>query len=143
MSNIKDLQMPQAKFYLGGRERTIKFDLNAFAELEKRFGSVEKAFTEFEQGDIKAIKLVLWAGLIHDEAVINEETGDVEKYNITPFEVGSWIDPITLQDVTKELFRTLDEALPQEKKDELAKKVADIKKAKDLKNDQTTQSEQQ
>ena len=143
MSNIKDLQMPQAKFDIGGRERTIKFDLNAFAELEKRFGSVEKAFAEFEKGDIKAIKLVLWAGLIHDEAVINEETGDVEKYNITPFEVGSWIDPITLQNVTKELFRTLDEALPQEKKEELAKKVADLKKAKDLKNDQTTQSEKQ
>jgi hypothetical protein len=114
MSNVQALKVPQKTLNIGGRERSIKFDLNAFAEIEVRYGSVEKAFIAFEKGEIKAVRTLLWAGLIHDEAVLDPETGDLVKYNITPFQVGSWLDLDKLDQITSQVMDAMGDSVPAE-----------------------------
>ena len=51
MANLKDVKSKVTKITLNdGVERVIKFDLNAMAELEDRYGSIDKAFEELEKG---------------------------------------------------------------------------------------------
>ena len=77
MSNVKTIRTFQpVTMELGGRERVIRFDMNAYAELENRFGSIEKAMDQLQQGKMVDIRMILWVGLIHEEAVIDEETGE-------------------------------------------------------------------
>ena len=81
MANLKDIKSKDIKITLSdGVERTIKFDLNAMAELEDRYGSVDAAFKKLDENSIKALRFVLWAGLIHEDP------------NLTEQKVGSLID---------------------------------------------------
>ncbi|MNU34910.1 hypothetical protein D3C71_234970 [compost metagenome] len=91
MSKVAAIKTPQIIVDLGGRQRTILYDLNSFAELELIYGSVEKAMNKLQSGSVVAARDMLWAGLIHDEAVIDEVTGEPIKYNITRRQVGSWL----------------------------------------------------
>ena len=43
MAHAQDLKLQPVQVELGGKVRTIKFDLNAYAELETRFGSIQAA----------------------------------------------------------------------------------------------------
>jgi hypothetical protein len=112
MAQIKDLRAKVVKIDLGGKERIIKFDLNAYAELENRFGSVEKAMNILQEGSLVGLRSILWAGLIHDEAVIDEKTGEPTSYNVTPFMVGSWIEPTEMQSVSIKLSEAILATLP-------------------------------
>lgn len=58
------------------KPRTLKFDLNAFSELEDKFGNIDKAFAALQKGSIKAARTLLWAGLVHeDEALTERQVG--------------------------------------------------------------------
>ena len=81
MANLKEVRPDAIKITLtDGIERTLEFTLNAMAELEDKYGSVDKAFEALDNGSIKAVRCVLWAGLIHAEP------------NLTEQEVGNLID---------------------------------------------------
>ena len=54
------------------KPRTLLFDLNAFAELEERFGSMDKAFDAMQKGSLKAARTLLWAGLLHEDVKLTE-----------------------------------------------------------------------
>lgn len=56
-----------------GVERTLRFTLNAMAELEEKYGSVDTAFEQLDKGSFKAIRTILWAGLMHDEPTLTEQ----------------------------------------------------------------------
>ncbi len=58
---------------LDGVERELLFTLNALAELEEKFGSVDAAFAEADKGSIKTIRFVLWAGLITKDPELTEQ----------------------------------------------------------------------
>ena len=115
MAQLNDIRTPNVKINLGCKERTIIYDLNAFAELEKRFGSVDKAMQDLQQGSLNSVKMILWVGLIHEEVVIDEFTGDVLKYNITPYQVGSWISPSMLPMISEKLGQAITEGSPEVK----------------------------
>lgn len=123
MSNIKDVRPQRVFMELGGKSREIKFDLNAFAELETKFGSVEQAMAILQQGSIKGIRTILWVGLIHEEAILDEKTGEPIGYNITPHQVGSWIDSSMLKLAIEQLTTALVGSLPEEEKQEILKTV--------------------
>lgn len=90
--DIKEIRNSQpTTMELGGKVRTLQFDMNAYAELEERYGSIEKAMNQLQKGGMKDIRVILWVGLIHEEAVLDEETGEPIKYNITPYQVGQMI----------------------------------------------------
>lgn len=117
MGKVKDVKKAASEvveMYLGGRMRQLKFDMNAFAELENRFGSIETAMNALATGQISKIRIVLWAALIHDEVTdFDEVTGEPTGFNITPFEVGSWIEsPKELTDMAQLLGKAIGKNMP-------------------------------
>lgn len=122
MSNVQSIRQNAApvKLDLGGKIRTIVYDLNAFAELEVRYGSVDAAMEQLNEGKVSTVRIILWAGLIHEEAVIDESTGEPIKYNITPYQVGSWITMDRLGTIMDAINRAVTGSLPpQDDKNQL------------------------
>lgn len=140
MSNALNLKTPLTTIELGGKERTIKFDLNAYAELELKYGSVEKAMDALQTGSVSALRNILWAGLIHSEAVFDIVTGDVISYAITPYQVGSWIEPSDMQEVSTSLSEAIIATLPLDQrtaaKKELDRLANEQEKTIEEKNEQ-------
>lgn len=96
MSKLKEIRVRRVSVHLD-KKRNLKFDLNAFAELEELYGSVDGAMEALEKGSIKALRAVLWAGLIHEEL----DEGGVPK--ITPQQVGSMVDISSLETLTDKI----------------------------------------
>lgn len=116
MANLKEVRPDAIKITLtDGVERTLKFTLNAMAELEDKYGSVDKAFEALDNGSIKAVRCVLWAGLIHAEP------------NLTEQEVGNLIDIQYMQTLMESLGSAFEADLPSDKAVEDQKGVTDPK----------------
>jgi len=49
------------------KKRHLVYDLNALSALEETYGAVDQAFAEVEKGSAKAIRALLWAGLISED----------------------------------------------------------------------------
>lgn len=117
MANVRDIRQnagrEEVTLELGGRKRAIKFDLNAFAELESRFGTVEEAMQNLGKGRMSDVRYILWVGLIHDEVKgFDPDTGEPTGYNITPYDVGSWITPDLMPKVSEMLAKALGFDMP-------------------------------
>lgn len=84
-----------------GVERHLKFDLNALAEIEDKFGTVDAGFEELDKGSIKAVRFILWAGLVHEDE------------NLTERQVGSLIDIQYLQDIMQSMGDAMQKDLPE------------------------------
>lgn len=102
MSNLKDVRIKAIPIKLD-KERHLKFDLNAFAELEEEYGNIEDALKQMEKGSIKALRAILWAGLIHEDE------------NLTPKQVGSLIGLSDLEELAKSLTKAIKGHLPAPK----------------------------
>ena len=101
MANVKDVKPKAVKITLtDGVERTIKFTLNAMAELEDRYGSVEEAFKQLDNNSIKAVRCILWAGLIHEDPDLTEQ------------QVGNLIDIQYMQELMASLNDAFDSDMP-------------------------------
>lgn len=101
MSNIKDAK-PRVKTITlnDGVEREVRFTLNAMAELEERYGSVDAAFKALDGGSIKAARCVLWAGLMEAHPDLTEQ------------QVGSLIDIQLMNDIMADISGALGEDMP-------------------------------
>lgn len=77
------------------KRRELVYDLNSFAEMEDRYGSVDAALKLMEEANMHAIRFILWAGLIHDDETLTEK------------QVGRLI---TIQDLDR-LSKVMDEAM--------------------------------
>jgi hypothetical protein len=120
--------MEPVKIVLGDKEREIKFDLNAFAELEKKFGTVDNAMQKMQSGGMGSIKVILWVGLIHEEVKdIDEDTGEPTGYNITPYQVGSWITMGNMEEVSAKLTIAMTAGLPEQKLEKISKDIKTTK----------------
>lgn len=105
MANVKDVKSKAVKITLtDGVERTIKFTLNAMAELEDRYGSVEEAFRQLDNNSIKAVRCILWAGLIHEDPDLTEQ------------QVGNLIDIQYMQELMASLGEAFDADMPEPEK---------------------------
>lgn len=105
MANVKDVKPKTVKITLiDGVERTIKFTLNAMAELEDRYGSVEEAFKQLDNNSIKAVRCILWAGLIHEDPDLTEQ------------QVGNLIDIQYMQELMASLGDAFDVDMPEAEK---------------------------
>ncbi|RJX18503.1 MAG: hypothetical protein C4570_06390 [Ammonifex sp.] len=103
MSNLADIRPKAVKVVLD-KERTLKFDLNAFAALEEEQGSVEAALDALAKGSVKALRAVLWSGLVHEDEAL------------TVKDVGRLITLADLQRVTEAVNEAISQALPQPEK---------------------------
>ena len=105
MANVKDVKSKAGKITLtDGVERTIKFTLNAMAELEDRYGSVDEAFKQLDNNSIKAVRCILWAGLIHEDPDLTEQ------------QVGNLIDIQYMQELMSSLGEAFDADMPESEK---------------------------
>ena len=96
MSKVNDMKAKEVKLTLNdGVERTLKYDLNAMAELEDEYGSIDEAFAMLDKNSIKAVRFILWAGLIHEDP------------SLTVQKVGSLIDMAYLQNLMVRLSRLI------------------------------------
>lgn len=87
------------------QERHLLFDLNAFAELEDRFGSMSNAFTAMQSGSLKAARALLWAGLLHEDESLTER------------QVGSMVTLDNIGIVMDVIADALASAMPQDEDD--------------------------
>ena len=106
MSNLRDAK-PRVKTITlnDGVEREIRFTLNAMAELEDRYGSVDAAFKALDSGSIKAARCVLWAGLLDGDESLTEQ------------QVGKLIDIQLMNNIMEELGAALGDDMPEESDD--------------------------
>ncbi len=101
MANVRDAKSKAIKITLNdGVERELKFTLNALAELEDRYGSVEAAFAALDKNSIKALRCVLWAGLLHGNPDLTEQ------------QVGSLIDLTYMQTLMSTLGTAFEASMP-------------------------------
>ena len=101
MSNLNDVRPKITHITLSdGIEREIKFTLNAMAEMEDKYGSVEAAFEALDKGSIKAARFVLWTGLMH--AGLSEQ------------QVGELIDVQCLSDIMSKVEEAFNNDMPPE-----------------------------
>lgn len=106
MGNVQDVKqhIDPVTMELDGEDKVLQFDMNAFAELEKRYGSIEKALESLSSGKIGDIRIILWAALLHNHVEeFDDLTGEPIKYSITPYKVGSWITPNKLPEVSEKV----------------------------------------
>ena len=84
------------------KPRTLLFDLNAFAELEDKFGSLDQAFQKMQQGSVKATRTLLWAGLLHEDEKLTER------------QVGAMISLTNVERIMEQITDALTAALPED-----------------------------
>lgn len=98
LRDVKEISVPLQL----DQPRTLKFDLNAFSELEEKYGSMEKAFNAMQGGSMKAARTLLWAGLLHEDDKLTER------------HVGGMVTLENLETVMDSISKALMEAMPQE-----------------------------
>ena len=84
------------------KTRHLVFDLNAFAELEDKYGSMEKVFAAMQTGSMKAARTLLWAGLLHEDETLTEK------------QVGSMVAMDNLQTIMDAISTALLDAMPED-----------------------------
>lgn len=100
MSNLDTIKIKAVPVMLD-KERNIRFDLNAFAELEEATGkTLTDSIDDIGKGSLKTVRTVLWAGLVWEDPTL------------TPQIVGSFIGMHNLGDVTEALTQAITSALP-------------------------------
>jgi hypothetical protein len=72
------------------KSRNIRYDLNAFAEIEDKLGITMAELPDVKVG-MKTIRTLLWAGLIHEDE------------NLTESAVGKLVDPDNLKYVQEKV----------------------------------------
>ena len=82
---------------LGGKERQLKFDLNAIAEIGERLKvtvRLEKLAEDLMSTPLplSALRVLLWAGLRHEDP------------ELTPEQVGAWVDLDNIGEVWDRFF---------------------------------------
>ena len=114
-SNLEQIRTTPGSYYIGtfgGKARFIRFDLNAFAEMETKFGNMEVAQERLKEGSMKDIRTVLWLGLIWDEVILDEITGEPIRYTLSEYQVGSWLTTLNLQEIMATLQSAISGSLP-------------------------------
>ena len=103
MANIIAVKQPVRTIDLGdGVERKASLTLNALAELELKYGSVEEAFNKVSNNSIAAIRFLLWLVLVPE--------GDED---LTEKQVGALINLDNLNDIMECLMSIFEESMPQ------------------------------
>ena len=103
MSNVSAVKNTKRTVDLGdGVEREVILSLNAMADLEEKYGSIEAAVAKVQEGSVAAIRYLLWCILVPD--------GDED---LTEKEVGKLIRIDNLPEIMGSLMDVLEEQMPE------------------------------
>ena len=101
MANLDNVKTKATRITLGdGVERELRFTLNAMAEMEDRYGSVDNAFKALEANSIKAVRFVIWAGLMHSDEGLTEQ------------QVGNLIDVACMEEIVNSIGAAMSADMP-------------------------------
>ena len=104
MANIENVRKAPVVIDIGdGIERRLRYTLNAFALIEEKYGTIDKAMEALEAGSIAAIRFALWAGLVHEDE------------NLTEHYVGNQIELSDLENLAEKMNNAMMGDLPQDK----------------------------
>jgi len=140
MSGLNNVRVKGTPVEVGGKTLYLKYDLNAFAALEDKYGSMDKVFkavegevlkdedgkvlmTKDEDGEdvprrsfsFKLVRTLLWAGLM---------SGDE---SLTEWQVGAMLEPSKLGTIMESATKAIEAALPELSDEEKAKIKAERK----------------
>lgn len=102
MSNVADVKPKKRTVDLGdGVEREVVLSLNAMAELEDKYGSIDNAFEKIKKGSIATIRFLLWCVLVPD--------GDTD---LTEREIGRLIKLDNIQEIMTSVMDVLEDQMP-------------------------------
>lgn len=85
------------------KERHFRLDLNAFCTLEESYEDVFGILENAEKGSLRALRAVLWAGLVHEDAELTEKR------------VGQMINPGNMAGVSSLITEAIFYYLPEAK----------------------------
>lgn len=102
----KDLQAQSTTIELKGKKYDMNFDLNAMAELEDIFGSLQVAIAELKKKKLKAVRSFLYAVL--------KSTDE----SLTEFEVGRLIDMNNFTTIERAITKLINNAFEEGEEDE-------------------------
>jgi len=89
------------------KERTLKLDLNAMVAYEEATGSNLLDGSFLSSGmSAKELRTMLWACLLHEDDTLTEQ------------QVGSWVNPANLVDITSKLDEAFEVSLPKSEGEE-------------------------
>ena len=100
MSDLKTVRNTKIQLEIGGKLRSLHYDLNAFAELEEAFGNLSEITEKLTNPAIKDLRKLLWAGFIHEDEKLKEK------------EVGSWFTFTDIKLITDKITDALFAAIP-------------------------------
>ena len=69
MSNLAKIHRPKVYVEMD-KPRALEYKLRAFARMEEKYGSIDKAMKAMEDGSIEAISFMLWCGLVHEDPTL-------------------------------------------------------------------------
>lgn len=101
MSNLDQVREKKTKININGKEMVVRYDLNALAELEENFGSLEDLENALNTGGMKNLRKILWIGLKHEDE------------NLTEKEVGAAFDLKSLVNVGTIIKEALTGSMPE------------------------------
>lgn len=107
MGKVSDVRNKNVPVEIAGVQRNLRLDLNAYAELEELYGSVDDAMEALDSGSIKALRVLLWAALLHDF------TDDDGNYTLTVKQVGRWVDVGDVDEFSDKLNEAILLSLPK------------------------------
>jgi DNA-directed RNA polymerase len=99
-----------------GELRYVRYDLNAFAEMERIYGSMDSANAALTKGSMTDVRRILWLGLIHDQAILDEITGEPISYKLKMYDVGKWLTPTNMRTVMDKLNAAISGSVPEDVK---------------------------
>lgn len=105
--NLANVKEKKVKIELD-RVRYVKFGFDAFALLEEKFGTLEKAMEALSEGKLATMKTLLWAGL-------QEDLADGEE--LTEKQLGKMLDFSRLNEVVSAITEAINNALPEVKEE--------------------------
>jgi hypothetical protein len=117
MAKVNDAKRVENTITLtDGVKRKLRFTLNAMAELEDKYGSVDEAFELLEKSNIKALRFILWTGLMSDSP------------ELTEMDVGNLIDIQYMKELMETLGTAFGSDMPS-KPEEAAGELVEAPKA--------------
>lgn len=110
MSNLGQIKNKTFEIEIGGQKRELKFDLNAFADLEEHYDSIEDLFKRLEKGQMSALRAFLWAGLQHES---RPAPGKVPKQKLSLEDVGALVDFESMTKMFNQMQNAIKDSLPE------------------------------
>lgn len=91
---------------LNGKTYNLVYDMNAFAEIEQHYGTIDIALNKVSTPSFNDMRFFLWAGLLHDTAEVDED-GNFVKYGIAEYTVGRSLTPADLQNISASIWKAI------------------------------------